>query len=210
MTDSAGVTRSYLANEDNFNVMKGLESANLLVPVVGNFSGPKALRAIGTWLRDHNAKVAAYYLSNVEDYLNRDGSWMNFCQNASTLPLDEKSTFIRSGAGYRPPFPPPASLQPTIVASDQLNRVVSQGGGTITLPDGRVMTITTNGSSATSFTFAAMSVAGLGLGPSNHLGLMQTDLAPCAPPKLVPGGPKVGPPYDGPHALPQSARNSSK
>jgi hypothetical protein len=98
-TDGAGVLRGYLASEENFNVLKALHSKNLFVPVVGNFAGPKALRAVGAWLKAHNAKVSAFYLSNVEQYLSQDGIWMEFCRNALALPIDESSQFIRS---YRP------------------------------------------------------------------------------------------------------------
>jgi len=100
-TDQDGVNRSYLTNEENFRILKDLESKNLLVPVVGNFSGPKAIRAVGKYLKDVNARVSAFYLSNVEDYLYRDGSWPSFCANVATLPLDEASTFIRSVRGGR-------------------------------------------------------------------------------------------------------------
>ncbi len=48
-TDEAGLSRSFLANEDNFNVLKSLETKNLMVPVVGNFAGPKAIRAVGDY-----------------------------------------------------------------------------------------------------------------------------------------------------------------
>ena len=41
----------------------------------------------------------AFYLSNVEQYLTRDGIWMDFCANASRLPIDESSQFIRSYRG---------------------------------------------------------------------------------------------------------------
>ena len=95
-TDASGTLRSYLASEENFNVMKSLESKNLLVPVVGNFAGPKALRAVGSWLKQHNATVSAFYLSNVEQYLNMDGIWMDFCRNSLELPIDDNSQFIRS------------------------------------------------------------------------------------------------------------------
>jgi hypothetical protein len=98
-TDAAGVLRGYLASEENFNTLKTLESKNLLVPVVGNFAGPKAIRAVGAWLKAHNAVVSAFYLSNVEQYLNMDGIWNDFCANASRLPLDESSQFIRSYRG---------------------------------------------------------------------------------------------------------------
>jgi hypothetical protein len=94
--DGKGQMRSFLANDDNFKVMKELHEKNLLVPVVGNFAGPKALRAVGRYLRERDATVAAFYLSNVEQYLSRDGSWHNFCGNAAALPLDAHSKFIRS------------------------------------------------------------------------------------------------------------------
>jgi len=94
--DGKGQTRSFLANDENFQVLKDLHDRNLLVPVVGNFSGPKALRAVGKYIRERDGMVAAFYLSNVEQYLSRDESLYSFCANAATLPLDSSSTFIRS------------------------------------------------------------------------------------------------------------------
>ncbi|HSC27474.1 MAG TPA: hypothetical protein VLD67_09380, partial [Vicinamibacterales bacterium] len=35
-------------------------------------------------------------LSNVEQYLQREGRWYQFCGNVTALPLDKTSTFIRS------------------------------------------------------------------------------------------------------------------
>ncbi len=98
-TDLAGMSRGYLANEDNFNYLKGLEQKNLMVPVVGDLGGPKALRAVGKYIRDHGAQVEAMYISNVEQYLNQDGKWPAFCGNIASMPLDEHSTFIRSANG---------------------------------------------------------------------------------------------------------------
>jgi hypothetical protein len=69
------------------------------VPVVGNFGGPKALRAVGQWVRAHGATVTTFYLSNVEQYLQQDGIWPIFCRNVQTFPLDKSSTFIRSVRG---------------------------------------------------------------------------------------------------------------
>ena len=95
-TDLAGMARSFLATEENFRFMKDLETRNMLVPVVGNFAGPKAIRAVGQYLKEKGATVSAFYLSNVEQYLRQDGIWDDFCANVATLPLDESSTFIRS------------------------------------------------------------------------------------------------------------------
>ena len=76
---------------------------NLVVPVVGNFAGPKAIRAIAKYLKAHGAVVSAFYVSNVEQYLTREGGLEEFCANASMLPLDDTSTFIRSERGGFPP-----------------------------------------------------------------------------------------------------------
>ena len=105
LTDQNGMNRSYLATEDSYRFMKDLEKKNLLIPVVGNFGGPKALRAVGQYLKDHGAIVGAFYLSNVEQYLFRPPNGggppvdRQFYESVGTLPLDESSTFIRSGNG---------------------------------------------------------------------------------------------------------------
>ena len=95
-TDWDGQFRGYLASEDNFRTLKALQERNLIVPVVGNFAGPKALRAIGRYIREHGATVSAFYVSNVEQYLFQDGLFDEFARNVATLPVDDSSTFIRS------------------------------------------------------------------------------------------------------------------
>lgn len=94
---STSAERSYLASEGNFAFVKTMESSNLIVPVVGDFAGPRALRAVGTFLKDRGAVVSAFYVSNVEDYLRRSGVWSKFCANVASLPLDANSIFIRPG-----------------------------------------------------------------------------------------------------------------
>jgi len=119
--DASGHGLSFLGSEERFAVVKDLQSRNLVVPVVGNFSGTKALRAIGGYLKNHRATVGVFYLSNVENYLRRDGSWPDFCANVATMPLEELSVFVRvrytSVTLYRSgvldsPFPSAASIVP--------------------------------------------------------------------------------------------------
>jgi hypothetical protein len=104
-TDSDHVHRSYLATEVNYRSLREMEANNLVVPVVGDFAGPKAIRAVGTYLKEHSAVVTAFYLSNVEQYLFMgNDNWRRFYENVGTLPLDSSSTFIRSvftGGVYR-------------------------------------------------------------------------------------------------------------
>jgi hypothetical protein len=101
--------RSYLANEANFRVVKEMEEKNLIIGVTGDFTGPKALRAVGNYVREHHATITAFYVSNVEFYLYRQGDdWKHFYDNVATLPVDESSTFIRSlsqSYGFRPERP---------------------------------------------------------------------------------------------------------
>ena len=101
--DASGQGLSFLATEDKFAFVQDLERKNLIVPVVGNFSGPKALRGVGAFIRARGATVTAFYLSNVESYLQRAGTWADFCANVATMPLDDGSIFIRpSGSGTVP------------------------------------------------------------------------------------------------------------
>jgi hypothetical protein len=95
-TDANGVQWGYLASEARFRWMKAYESANRVVPVVGDFGGTKALRAIGAYLAAQHDTVGVFYTSNVERYLFQDGAWRRFLENVETLPLDASSTFVRS------------------------------------------------------------------------------------------------------------------
>ena len=50
-TDGGGELRAFLASEESFLFLKQLETDNLVVPLIGNFVGPKAIRAVGDYLR---------------------------------------------------------------------------------------------------------------------------------------------------------------
>jgi hypothetical protein len=91
-----GEPQSYLANEAAFRALKSMQEKNLIVPVVGNFAGPKALRSVGRYVRERGAVVNTFYVSNVEQYLFQDGLFEEFAENVAALPLDESSTFVRS------------------------------------------------------------------------------------------------------------------
>src|SRR5262249_13731220 len=86
-TDSAGKNWAYLANEATYRWLRDFETKNLLVPVVGDFAGPKAIRSVGKWLKERNATVSAFYTSNVEQYLFMQGlDWDHYYKNVATLP----------------------------------------------------------------------------------------------------------------------------
>lgn len=94
--DSGDVQRGFLASDSAFQFVKDLHARNLIVPVVGDFAGPKAVRSIGAWVREHNAIVGTFYVSNVEQYLFQSGVWRSFYDNVMTMPIDSTSMFVRS------------------------------------------------------------------------------------------------------------------
>jgi hypothetical protein len=108
-TDGSGVHRSYLASEGNYKIVREMQQKNLIVPVVGDFAGPKAIQAVGKYLSDHNSTVSIFYLSNVEQYLTPTPTLKRFYENVATLPLNSSSTFIRSAQA--------TGVQPGIVQS---------------------------------------------------------------------------------------------
>jgi hypothetical protein len=74
-TDGTGVAHSFLNSEESFQFVKQMESKNLVVPIVGDFAGSKAFRALGGYLKDRQTTVSAFYLSNVEMYLQHEMTW---------------------------------------------------------------------------------------------------------------------------------------
>jgi hypothetical protein len=94
--DGDGKQNSYLSTEERFQFLKDLEARNMVVPLVGDFAGSKAIRAVGSYLKQKGAVVSTFYMSNVEQYLSLGKQSMDFCYNVGTLPLDSTSTLIRS------------------------------------------------------------------------------------------------------------------
>jgi hypothetical protein len=120
-TDAKGRELSFLATEAAFAGVKGLQEKNLIVPVVGDFGGPKAIRAVGDYIRAQRATVSAFYVSEVEPLLVRKGQWSTFCSNVATSPVTGTSVLIRpptvslAGTGAildKSPSPAPPILVP--------------------------------------------------------------------------------------------------
>ena len=114
-TDSTGQPRSFLSSEENYRTIKSLHERNLIVPVSGDFGGPKAVRAIGAYLAQHHGTLRAFYVSNVEQYLFQDGKSLAFYENVASIPIDSASVFIRPYSmrrGFGGFSGPPQSLCP--------------------------------------------------------------------------------------------------
>ncbi|HEY8461415.1 MAG TPA: hypothetical protein VIM99_13590 [Blastocatellia bacterium] len=110
---------NYLASSEDYNFVRDMHRKNLIIPIVGDFAGKKALRAVGDYLRKSGFTLTAFYTSNVEQYLFQNEVFGGFVENVRTLPIDDRSLFIRSATGR---FPHPARL-PGHRASTLLQRM---------------------------------------------------------------------------------------
>jgi hypothetical protein len=98
--DIGGRPRSFLATEESYRFIKELHTRNLIVPVVGNFGGPRAFRAVADYVRARAGRVSAVYASNVGGYLTSQQAHA-FCGNLVALPIAASAWFIESN-GMRP------------------------------------------------------------------------------------------------------------
>ena len=106
--DQRGKLGNFLATKEDYEFVRELHRKNLIIPVVGDFAGKKALAAIGDYLRKSGFTVTAFYTSNVEQYLFQNGVFGGFAENVRKLPMNEKSFFIRAVPNTR--FTHPAQL----------------------------------------------------------------------------------------------------
>ena len=115
--DRAGAQRSFMASEADFQFLKDLQARDRVIPVVGDLSGQTALAAVAKHLTAGKLEVAAFYTSNVEFYLFRDGTFPRFVTNLSRLPRQPNSVIVRSvfpagGAAMVPGYNSASLTQP--------------------------------------------------------------------------------------------------
>lgn len=91
--DGSGQSRSFLATEEAFRVVKDLHARNMIVPVIGDFGGPQALRRVGDEVRKRGQVVTAFYGSNVAVYLSRR-QMRTYCSSLAALPAARNAWFI--------------------------------------------------------------------------------------------------------------------
>ena len=100
-TTFEGEMANFLAKKESFDVVKDLHRKNLIVPIVGDFAGDKALGSIADFVRDHESVVSIFYTSNVELYLSTrypNSEFLKYFETVFSMPTDGSSFFIRSYA----------------------------------------------------------------------------------------------------------------
>ncbi|MBI4471898.1 MAG: hypothetical protein HY646_04460 [Acidobacteria bacterium] len=91
-----GRQESYLASEEHFQWLRKFQTENRLIPIVGNFAGPHAFKAVGQFLKENGLVVSTFYASNVEFYLFGRSAWRGYMSNLHGLPVDNRSLIVRA------------------------------------------------------------------------------------------------------------------
>jgi hypothetical protein len=118
VTDAAGQPRSFLADEQSFLRVQRMQRQHRVVPVVGDFAGPHALKAIAQELARRDLPVGVFYVSNVEQYLGEPATWRRWVANVDALPSNERSLFVRTylEQGRRHPRQQPGHRTTTVMS----------------------------------------------------------------------------------------------
>ncbi len=103
--DLKGKTENFLAARADYEFVRSLHERNRIIPVVGDFSGSKAMPAVADYLKRNGYSVSAFYTSNVEQYLFNNGVFGAFAENVARLPITDRSIFIRAFPNMREPHP---------------------------------------------------------------------------------------------------------
>jgi hypothetical protein len=116
-TDRQGRRQSYLSSEELFQQLKKFEAENRLVPIVGDFAGPSAFKAVGAFLKGNGLRLSTFYTSNVEFYLFNAPTWPRFVANLRSIPVADDAIFIRSyfGNGRRHPLNMPGHRSTSLI-----------------------------------------------------------------------------------------------
>ena len=127
-TDSAGRQANYLASEEGFQFVRSLQSRHLIIPVVGDLSGPSAMSSIARAISSRNDRLTAFYASNVEFYLFGQGTFPRFVTNLKQIPRATGSVIIRSVFGrYNSSSRPGDGSSSHLQRIDELVNGTSQG-----------------------------------------------------------------------------------
>ena len=98
-TDRHGHEGNYLASEELFQFVKSMQARDLIIPIIGNIAGDRALAAIGRFMAERGERLSVFYASNVELYLTQNRSFPRFIANLEKLPYTGRSVIVRSVFG---------------------------------------------------------------------------------------------------------------
>ncbi len=111
----------FLASEDAFRFVQRMQAEHRIIPLVGDFAGPKALPGVASYLRENKIRLSVFYVSNVEEFLFEDKVWPKWVENVLAFPTDDQSLFVRTWMNHHPRHPKQLEGQRTTTLIQRLS-----------------------------------------------------------------------------------------
>jgi hypothetical protein len=90
-----GRAHSFLGTEDRYASVRRLQREHRIVPLVGDFTGHRALAGIAELLGQRGSAVGVVYASNVEQMVWEEHRWRHWIRNLRALPLAPEALLVR-------------------------------------------------------------------------------------------------------------------
>lgn len=91
-----GKPAHFLGDERLYQSLRDAERADRVIPLVGDFAGPKSITGLAEWLRRRGRSVGVLYISDVEFFLLRSGKFPAYIANLDRLPWADGAVVVRT------------------------------------------------------------------------------------------------------------------
>ncbi len=96
MKTRSGRPGHWLADDSLYMAMRQLQQADALLPVVADWAGSRAMPKTAAYLSKKRSKVGCVYVSDVEFFLFRAGSFDRYVANLVRLPIADEAVIVRT------------------------------------------------------------------------------------------------------------------
>lgn len=91
-----GLELGFLSHERWFRYVQRMHREDRIIPVVGDLTGPGALRGIAAYLGAEKIPLRTFYVSDEEARVFDRKAWPKWADNVAAFPVDEHSLFVRT------------------------------------------------------------------------------------------------------------------
>lgn len=96
MKTRSGRPGHWLADDALYAEVRRLHQADAILPVVADWAGTQAMPKIAAYLNSSQFEVGCVYVSDVEFFLFRAGSFDRYVANLARLPIADEAVIVRS------------------------------------------------------------------------------------------------------------------
>jgi hypothetical protein len=86
----------WLADDSLFEVVRGLHLDDAILPVVADWAGDRAMKAVADHAKGTKMQVGVVYVSDVEFFLFRGGLFDRYVANLARLPIHPRAVIVRT------------------------------------------------------------------------------------------------------------------